>query len=71
MAAEDDRLEQARRRIEAAEGYVSDAEFREEHESRLIRYLQATSNALIAVHLQNQVIIDLLKEQESGALSGG
>ena len=70
MAETDERLQRAKELIDIVEGYISDAEFREEHETQLIRYMQAVSNALVAVSLQNLVIIDLLKQQGSGALSG-
>lgn len=64
MADTDERLTKAQQRVDIAEGYMTDAEFREEHETRLIRYLQATVNALLALYLQNQVIIDMMAKQQ-------
>ena len=64
MADTDERLTRAQQRIDIAEGFMTDAEFREEHETRLIRYLQATCNCLLGIYAQNQVIIDMMKQQQ-------
>jgi len=64
MADIDERLIKAQQRADIAEGFMTDAEFREEHEARQIRYLQATCSALLAIFIQNQVIIDLLKKEQ-------
>ena len=70
MADTDARLEEVVARTRRAEGFMSDAEFREEVESKVVRYLQALSETMIAVIRQNEVIIDLLKAQgEFGDLS--
>ncbi|MFW6118798.1 MAG: hypothetical protein ACOC7S_00525 [Planctomycetota bacterium] len=64
MPEEDERLSDATQRVENALGFMSDAEFREEHETRQIRYLQAMSNTLVAIYLQNQVMLEMLQEQQ-------
>lgn len=64
MADIDERLAQARQQLEHAEGFVSDAEFREEHEERTIRYQQATCHLLMGLFTQNEVIIDLLRDRD-------
>jgi len=64
MPEEDERLSEAAQRVETALGFVSDAEFREEHEMRQIRYLQAMSNALVAIYLQNQVMLEIMQQQQ-------
>ena len=63
MAETDEMLQRAEELVRIAEGFMSDAEFREEHEMRQIRYLQAMCNGLIALSIQNQVMIDLLQKQ--------
>lgn len=70
MADTDERLTKAQQRVDIAEGFMTDAEFREEHETRLIRYLQATCNALLAMYLQNQVIIEMMKKQQDADAVG-
>jgi hypothetical protein len=65
-------LQEAHELIENAEAYITDAEFREEHEARQIRYLQATSSALIGLYKQNQVLLELLSGEEGqGGLGRG
>ena len=64
MADTDERLARAQQRIDIAEGFMTDAEFREEHETRLIRYLQSTCNCLLAIYAQNQAIIEMMKKQQ-------
>ena len=72
MAKTDEGLQQARALAEMAEGYLSDAEFREDFEARQVRYFQAISSLLLAITKQNDIVIALLKEQtESGGLAGG
>ena len=63
MADADERMEQITELLRKAEGFMTDAEFREEMETKQIRYLQAISHALLSLALQNQVIIDLLRSQ--------
>jgi len=71
MADHEEQLARAQELVDVAEGYMSDAEFREEHETRLIRYLQATCNALLAIYAQNQVMLDLMgKQQDLDGLNG-
>ena len=71
MAEMDEKLERAKELMERAQGFLSDAEFREEHETKQIRYLQAMSNSLVVLYLQNELIVDLLKkQQEYDALAG-
>ena len=72
MAETDERLTRAKERVDMAEGYMTDAEFREEHDTRVLRYHQATCNALLALYLQNQVIIEMLrKQQDADSLGAG
>jgi hypothetical protein len=64
MAQEDERLNAASERVERAEGFISDAEFREEYEVRTVRYLQAIANTMVALYQQNQVILERLDRQQ-------
>ncbi len=64
MAEQDERLAEAYQRLENARGFMSDAEFREEHETRQIRYLQAISNALVGIYLQNAVMLEIMQERQ-------
>jgi hypothetical protein len=65
MAETDERLTRIADLIARAEGYLSDAEFREDQESRTTRYFQAMNSTLLAVAAQNQLIIELLTKQQS------
>ncbi len=69
MADYEEQLNTAQEHANLAEGYMSDAEFREEHDTRLIRYLQANSNLLLSIYLQNQVMIQMMAKQQD-ALGG-
>ncbi len=64
MAEIDDILQEVTELRDRAQGYISDAEFREEYETRQLRYLQATSNALVAIVLQNSLLIDMMRKQQ-------
>jgi hypothetical protein len=56
--------------IERAEGLLSDAEFREDQESKVVRYFQAITTTLLALAAQNEMIIELLSKQQAyGSLS--
>lgn len=71
MAETDERAAQADEMVELAEGYLADAEFREDYDMRQLRYLQATCQLLLAISVQNRIMIDLLGAQrELGTLSG-
>ncbi len=71
MAETDERAAQADEMVELAEGYMADAEFREDYDVRQLRYLQATCQLLLAISVQNRIMIDLLAAQrELGTLSG-
>jgi hypothetical protein len=71
MAENVDKSQQVADLMRRAEGFMTDAEFRDETEMKQIRYLQAMSHALIAIGLQNEMIIELLKSQaEYSDLSG-
>ena len=71
MAETDERAAQADEMVELAEGYLADAEFREDYDVRQLRYLQATCQLLLAISVQNRIMIDLLAAQrELGTLSG-
>ena len=63
MADNDEKLQEADQLLRMAQGFMSDADFREEVETKITRYLQSVSASLIALGLQNQVTIDLLKKQ--------
>ena len=63
MADTDERLERANQLLRNAQGFMSDAEFREDAEVKQVRYLQAISAAMVSLALQNQVILDVLKKQ--------
>jgi hypothetical protein len=70
MADTDETLEQATELLHRAQGFMSDAEFREDVDTKQTRYLQSISASLIAVCLQNGVIIDMLtRSGEGGDLS--
>jgi hypothetical protein len=69
MADFEEQLNKAQEHVNLAEGYMTDAEFREEHETRLVRYLQAVSHSMLALYLQNQVIIEMMTKQQD-ALRG-
>ncbi|MGD2175339.1 MAG: hypothetical protein PVJ27_08045 [Candidatus Brocadiaceae bacterium] len=71
MANAEELLSQAEENFELAQGYVSDAEFREEHETRVVRYLQAITRTMMAVYLQNAVLLEAMGEEGGyGAVSG-
>ena len=71
MADVDETLQRAKEYIDRAEGFVSDAEFREEYEMRVVRFLQAISSSVIAVYLQNQVLLESLRKQQDIDSLGG
>ena len=50
-------------RTDKAEGYMLDAEFREEFETRQIRYLQALCELQFVTVKQNAALIELLTKQ--------
>ncbi len=60
MAETDERLAQADEHMERARGFISDAEFRDEIDTRTVRYLQAIAYSQVALYLQNQVLIEKL-----------
>jgi hypothetical protein len=66
MADAEETLKRADSLIELSEGYMSDAEFREEMDIKSIRYLQAMANQLMAIKLQNDVIISHFRKEEEG-----
>jgi hypothetical protein len=70
MAEIDSRPAQIKELVERAEGFLSDAEFREDQESKIVRYFQAIATTLLAVAAQNEMIIELLSKQQAyGSLS--
>ena len=70
MAEVDPRQVKVKELIERAEGFLSDAEFREDQESRVTRYFQSISTTLLALALQNELILEsLAKQQAYGGLS--
>jgi hypothetical protein len=62
MAKREEILAHVTELVENAEGYMTDAEFREEMDVKNSRYYQATSHLLWALTEQNRVIIRLLRE---------
>ncbi len=72
MAEPDERSAQVNELMENAEGYISDAEFRDDLDMRQLRYMQATCALLRATAIQNQMILEMLREQRDlEALAGG
>ena len=71
MPDHEEQLATAQEHFDLAEGYMSDAEFREEYYTRVLRYHQAACNVLVALYLQNQVIIDLMGKQQAMDGLGG
>lgn len=70
MADIEELLQEAQEREDVAEGLISDAEFREEHETRVIRYLHAQCNLLIGIFRQNEALLEVLREGDLGGLGG-
>ncbi len=64
MADYEELAAETKERLDRAEGYMLDAEFREEFETRQIRYLQAMAELQILVVKQNAAILDLLSKQQ-------
>lgn len=62
MANRKEILAQVTELVENAEGYMTDAEFREEMDVKNSRYYQATSHLLMALTQQNKIIINLLRK---------
>mgnify|MGYP000321247596 CR=1 FL=1 len=63
MAQNDERLEEAQAHIDRAQGFITDAEFREENEIRMVQYLRAVAEGVIALYHQNEVILEATREQ--------
>ena len=63
MAETEEKLQQAQDFIHRAEGFMSDAEFREDTEMKIVRYLQAATAALTGIFYQNQVIAAMLMQR--------
>jgi len=64
MADNEEKLARIRELSDIAEGYISDAEFREEVDTKVVRYLQAVCQALLVLKMQNEMIIEALTEQD-------
>ena len=64
MADYEELAAETKERLDRAEGYMLDAEFREEFETRQIRYLQAMCELQILATKQNAAILDLLSKQQ-------
>ena len=64
MAETDERLTELQELVARAEGYLSDAEFREDFEMRQVRYMQAMATLLLALQRQNELVIELLKKAQ-------
>jgi hypothetical protein len=67
MAETEEREQRIVELMDRVEGLITDAEFREELDLRQVRYLQAIADNMRAIAIQNDIIIELLKEQ--GGLS--
>jgi len=64
VAEDKDKAAQAAENVRLAEGFISDAEFREDLTLRELRYLQALCHLNIALYRQNEIIIGLLSRGE-------
>ena len=64
MAETDEKLTELQELVDRAEGYLNDAEFREDLEMRQVRYSQAMSILLLAIERQNEIVIELLKKAQ-------
>ena len=64
MAETDEGMTETQELADRAEGYLNDAEFREDFEMRQIRYLQAMTILLLALQKQNELMIELLKKAQ-------
>ena len=64
MADADERMTELQELVSRAEGYLNDAEFREDFEMRQVRYLQAMTSLLLALERQNELVIELLKKAQ-------
>jgi hypothetical protein len=69
MAAIAERLTEIHQLMENAEGYFTDAEFREDPETKRVRYFQSMSSSLRAITQQNAILIDLMARQAGEDLS--
>ncbi len=63
MARIHDQLSAIAELADRAEGFLTDAEFRDEMEMKYLRYYQSTAHYLQAQYLQNEIIIELLARQ--------
>ena len=64
MAETDEGMTETQELADRAEGYLNDAEFREDFEMRQIRYLQAMTILLLALQKLNERMIELLKKAQ-------
>lgn len=64
MADNEERLARIVEMTDIAEGFISDAEFREEVDTKVVRYLQAVTQQLMVLKLQNEMLIEALTEQD-------
>jgi hypothetical protein len=62
MAKREEIMAEVQQMLDDAEGYMTDAEFREEMDVKNSRYFQAMSHLLMALTRQNQIIMRLLRE---------
>jgi hypothetical protein len=63
MASIHDQLSAITELADRAEGFLSDAEFRDEMEMKYLRYYQASAHFQQAQYIQNGIIIELLARQ--------
>ena len=63
MAEGETPVERMRELMDNAEGFFTDAQFRDETDMKQLRYSQAITSALLAMTMQNEIIIKLLKRQ--------
>jgi hypothetical protein len=64
MADNEEMLTHIREMTDIAEGYIADAEFREEVDTKVVRYLQAACQTLLVLKIQNDMILEALTEQD-------
>ena len=64
MAETDEKSTELQELVDRAEGYLNDAEFREDLEMRQVRSLPAMATLLLAIERQNELVIELLKKAQ-------
>lgn len=71
MPIDREALERITEYRDRAEGFVTDAEFREEVDVKNMRYYQAMSHLLLAIADQNSIMIGLMAKMANEDLDEG